>query len=131
MPDIPGIEKAKTMQTIGSRSMPPNMNQAYIDVFMLRKEKERLEKEGAKLDSKRELIVERLKKIEKELVKLDGKDKKSQEKRDFDWDARWERIGKVDNPKNPKKSKTGEESKKQPVKTGWKIKTLNTKRREF
>ena len=124
MPNIPGIEKAKTMQNTGSRSMPPNMNQAYIDVFMLRKEKERLEKEGAKLDNKRELIVERLKKIEKELVKLDGKDKKSQEKRDFDWDARWVKLKKEATPEEPKK----EEPKKPKIETGWKIKTLSKKK---
>lgn len=126
MPNIPGIEKAKTMQNTGSRSMPPNMNQAYIDVFMLRKEKERLEKEGAKLDNKRELIVERLKKIEKELVKLDGKDKKSQEKRDFDWDARWVKMKKDANPEEPKK----EEPKKPKIETGWKIQALDMKKQK-
>jgi len=121
MVNIPGIEKVKTMQVTGSRSMPPNMNERYIDMFMLRKEKGRLEKEGARLDTKREMIVERLSKIEKEMARLERKDKKAQQKRDFDWDAKWVKVKKEVNPEEPKKPK---------IETGWKVKTLSMKKQK-
>ena len=121
MPNIPGIEKVKTMKTTGSRSMPPNMNQAYIDIFMLRNEKGRLEKEGARLDTKREQIVERLETIERDMARLERKDEKAQEKRDFDWDAKWVKMPKEAEPEEPKKSE---------IETGWKIKALNMKKQK-
>ncbi len=128
MPNIPGIEKTKTMQTTDSRSMPPNMNQAYIDMFMLRKERERLEKEGTRLDTKREQIVERLKKIEKDMARLEKEDKQAQkeEKRDFDWDAKWVKM-----PKETKSEEAKEEPKKPKVETGWKIRTVNRKEKKL
>jgi len=128
MPNIPGIEKSKTMQTTGSRSMPPNMNQAYIDMFMLRKERERLEKEGTRLDTKREQIVERLKKIEKDMARLEKKDKRTQkqEKRDFDWDAKWVKM-----KKEPGSEELKEEPKKPKIEPGWKIKAINTRKQKL
>ena len=121
MPNLPGIEKIRSMQKTGSRSMPPNMNQAYIDIFMLRKEKERLQKEGARIDTRRELIVERLRIIEKDLRRLGGQDEKAVrlERKDFDWDAKWVKIKKEANPEEQK-----EEPKKPKIETGWKIKTI-------
>lgn len=49
MPNIPGIEEIKTLKPNSSRSMPPHMNQPYIDMFMRRKERERLERGGNKI----------------------------------------------------------------------------------
>ena len=121
MPNLPGIEKIRSMQTTGSRSMPPNMNQAYIDIFMLRKEKERLQKEGARIDTRRELIVERLRIIEKDLRRLGGQDEKALrlERKEFDWDAKWVKM-----PKDAKPEELKEKPKKPKIEPQWKMKTI-------
>jgi len=118
MPNIPGIEEIKTLKPNSSRSMPPHMNQPYIDMFMLRKERERLEREGIRLNSRVELIIGRLKGIEKEMKKLEKEDKKVQKKRRFDWDKAWMEMKDESNQEELEKSK---------IETGWKIKHLKKK----
>lgn len=131
MPDIAGIEKVRTMKTTHSRSVPANRNGSYIEMYMLRNERERLEKEGMRLDTRRELIVGRLQEIEEEMERLRKQEKKTRKKRKFDPEMAWVKTRKEANPEEPRKSNIEKESKKTKVKTGWKIKTLNTKRREF
>ena len=118
MPNIPGIEEIKTLKPNSSRSMPPHMNQPYIDMFMLRKERERLEREGIRLNSRVESIIGRLKGIEKEMKKLEKEDKKVQKKRRFDWDKAWMEMKDESNQEELEKSK---------IETGWKIKHLKKK----
>jgi hypothetical protein len=120
MPNIPGIEKVRGTRIAGSRhSVPPHMTQPYVTMYMLRKKKERLEKEGTRLDTRRELIVGQLKEIEKDMEGLRRQDKKSQNKRKFDPDTIWVKVKKEADPEEPKKPK-GE--------SGWKIGRLKRKR---
>jgi len=120
MPNIRGIEKVKSTRIIGSRhSVPPHMTQAYVSLFMLRKQIERLEKEGIRLDTRREVIVGRLKEIEKEMKRLQRKDKKTEKKREFDPDTILVKIKKEADP---------EETKKPKLESGWKIRSLKRKR---
>jgi len=119
MPNIPGIEEIKCIKVSRSRSVPPYMNQPYIDMFMLNKEKERLEKEGARLNIRIESVVGRLREIEKEIERLRREDKKVQKKKKFNWDEIWMKIKGETNPEEPDNRK---------IETGWKIKTLNRKR---
>jgi len=116
MPNMPGIEEIKSIKVSRSRSVPPNMSEPYINLFMLSKEKERLEKERIRLDTRREWIVGRLQEIEKEVGRLQGEDKEVQKKRKFDRDKT--RV-------NP------EELKKPKIETGWKIKILKTKKQNL
>ncbi len=116
MPNIPGIEEIRSIKVSRSRSMPPNANERYLNLFMLGKEKERLEKERIRLDTRREWIVGRLQEIEKEVGRLQGEDKEVQKKKNFDWDKT--RV----NPEEPKKPK---------IETGWKIKILKTKKQNL
>ncbi len=119
MSNIHGIEKIKGTRIIGSRhSVPPHMTQAYVSLFMLRKQKERLEKEGIRLDTKRELIVERLKEIEKESNRLEKHDKRVHRRKDFDPDSIWVKAKKETKPEELKRSSGG---------MGWKITTLRKK----
>jgi predicted nuclease with TOPRIM domain len=119
MPNIPGIEEIRSLKPNSSRSLPPHMNQPYIDMFMLRKERERLEKEGIRLNSRIESIIERLRLIEKEMKKLEKEDKRVQKKRRFDWDKAWMEMKDETNQEEPEKSTT---------ETGWKIKNLKKNR---
>jgi len=118
MPNIPGIEGIRTLKPNSTRSVPPHMNQPYIDMFMRRKERERLEREGIRLNSRVESIIGRFKEIEKEMKKLEKEDKKVQKKRRFDWDKAWMEI---------KDGTNQEESEKPKIETGWKIKHLKKK----
>ncbi len=122
MPNIPGIDKVRTIKRSGSASMPPNMDQPYINMFVLSKEKERLEKEGMKLDTRREVVVGRLKDIEKEMERLQRQEKKVQKKRKFDPDTTWVKVKKENNPEEPKKPK---------IEPGWKIKAINTRKQKL
>jgi predicted nuclease with TOPRIM domain len=119
MPNIPGLDELRSIKGTHPRSVPPHMNQPYIDMFMLNKEKERLEKEGARLNIKIESVVGRLREIEKEIERLRREDKKVQKKKKFNWDEIWMKIKGETDP---------EESDNRKIETGWKIKTLNRKR---
>ena len=119
MPNIPGLDELRSIKATHSRSVPPHMNQPYIDMFMLNKEKERLEKEGARLNIRIESVVGRLREIEKEIERLRREDKTVQKKKKFNWDEIWMRIKGETNPEEPDNRK---------IETGWKIKTLNRKR---
>jgi len=120
MANIRGIEKIKGTRIIGSRhSVPPHMTQPFVSMFMLRKQKERLEKEGIRLDTRREQIVEQLKEIEKESKGLERRDKRVQKKKEFDPDSVWVKVRKEADP---------EETKKPKLESGWKIRSLKRKR---
>ena len=128
MPNISGMEKLKSTRIVGSRhSVPPHMTQPYVNMFMLRKQEERLKKEGTRLDARREVIVGRLEEIEKEMKRLQRKDKKTEKKREFDPDTIWVKVKKEATPEKPKK----EEPKKTKIETGWKIKILKTKKQNL
>jgi len=116
MPNIPGIEEIKSIKVSRSHSMPPHMSEPYINLFMLSKEKMRLEKERVRLDKRRESIAGRLKEIEKEMGRLQEEDKEVQKKRKSDCDK--VRV----NPEEPKKPK---------IETGWKIKILKRKKQNL
>lgn len=123
MANIHGIEKIKGTRIIGSRhSVPPHMTQPYVTMYMLRKQKERLEKEGIRLDTRREQIVEQLKEIEKESKGLERRDKRVQKKKEFDPDSVWVKVKKEAKPEESNKPKTG---------TGWNITTLKRKKQHF
>lgn len=64
--DISGLRSTKSMHTTGKRSIPRVASSAYLDLYMLRKEKERLEKEDAILEKRKAGIQKRLDDIRKE-----------------------------------------------------------------
>jgi len=94
------------------------MDEPYVEMYMLNKEKERLEKEGTRLDTRREVIAGRLREIEEEMERLQGRNKKVQKKRKLDW----EKMKEEASPEEPEKQK---------IATGWKIKTLKRKKQVF
>lgn len=115
MPSIPGIDKVRTLKNINSRSIPDHMAEPYVNMLMLSKEKGVLEREGMRLDARREALVERLKEIESAIDRLRRHQKKIEKKRQFDWDATGLKIKEEADPEQPKKPKTG---------IGWKIRSL-------
>ena len=45
--DVSGLRNIRSMHSTGKRSIPRAASSAYLDLYMLRKENERLEKEDA------------------------------------------------------------------------------------
>ena len=69
--DIPGLSAMRTLHTTGRRSVPRGyQSSAYIDLYMLAKEKDRLEKETSIIGRRNRIIERRLNDIEKETVRL-------------------------------------------------------------
>ncbi len=69
--DIGGLRNIRSMHSTGKRSIPRVASSAYLDLYMLRKEKERLEKEDAILEKRKAGIQKRLEDIKKEMEVLE------------------------------------------------------------
>lgn len=70
--DLPGLRNIKSMHTTGQRSIPQSEESVYLNLFMLRKEKERLEKEKEIGEKRIKGIDNRLAEIQKEIDRLEG-----------------------------------------------------------
>ena len=68
--EISGLRSIKSMHSGGKRSIPRVQSSAYLDLYMLRKEKDRLEKEIYILDKRKKDIQKKLDEINKEMEKL-------------------------------------------------------------
>ncbi len=79
--DISGLRNIRSMHSAGKRSIPRVASSAYLDLYMLQKEKERLEKEDTILEKRRVAIQKKLEDIKKEeevLEKLSQQEKECQ-----------------------------------------------------
>jgi len=98
--DISGLRNIKSMHSAGKRSIPSVASSAYLDLYMLRKEEERLEKEDAILEKRKAAIQKRLEDIKKEteiLKALEEKEKGRQAGREDvtkgeSQEKRWKKI---------------------------------------
>lgn len=68
--EIGGLQSIKSMHGSGKRSIPRVQSSAYLDLYMFRKEKDRLEKEIRTLDTRKKNIQKKLDEINKEMDKL-------------------------------------------------------------
>jgi len=68
--DISGLQNIRTMHSAGKRSMPRVASSAYLDLYMLNKEKERFIKENERLCMRSEAIRKRLEEIDLEMNRL-------------------------------------------------------------
>ena len=68
--DITGLRDIRSMRTTGQRSMPRRQGSAYLELYMLRVERERLEKEAALLAKRSQGIQKRLEEIQKQMEGL-------------------------------------------------------------
>jgi hypothetical protein len=69
--DVGGLRDIRSMRTTGQRSMPRRQGSAYLELYMLRVEKERLEKEAALLAKRSEGIQKRLRDIQRQMEGLE------------------------------------------------------------
>ncbi len=70
--DISGLRNIKSMQTTDRRSRPRVASSAHLDLYMLGKEKERLENEDVLIDKRKAGIQKKLDDIRKEMEVLEG-----------------------------------------------------------
>ena len=69
---LPGLHKLRTMFSAKKRSIPRVQSSAYLDLYMLNKEKERLLKESERVGMRDTGIKKRLEEIDLEMNKLQG-----------------------------------------------------------
>jgi len=69
--EVTGLRDIRTMHSSKKRSIPRAQSSAYLDLYMLRKEKDRLEKEVYNLDKRKKNIQKRIDEINAEMDKLE------------------------------------------------------------
>ncbi|MBI4684674.1 MAG: hypothetical protein HY755_05705 [Nitrospirae bacterium] len=70
MLQIPGIKDIKSTHSVGARSIPKVQRSSYLELYMRRREKDRLEKEIFALDKRRDTANRQLNSINKQIEKL-------------------------------------------------------------
>jgi hypothetical protein len=69
--DVSGLRDIRSMRTTGQRSIPRRQGSAYLELYMLRVERGRLEKEAALLAKRSQGIQKRLEEIQKQMDHLE------------------------------------------------------------
>lgn len=69
--ELSGLREIRTLHSTKKRSIPRAQSSAYLDLYMLRKEKDRLEKEVYILDKRKKSMQKRLDEIDAEMKKLE------------------------------------------------------------
>lgn len=69
--EISGLRDIRTMHSSRKRSIPRVQSSAYLDLYILRKEKDRLEKEIYLLEKRKKGIKKRIEEINAEMDKLE------------------------------------------------------------
>ena len=69
--DVSGLRDIRSMRTTGQRSMPRRQGSTYLELYMLRVEKGRLEKEAALLAKRSQGIAKRLEEMQKQMERLE------------------------------------------------------------
>ena len=67
---VPGVRDIKSIHSVGARSIPKVQRSGYLELYMLRREKDRLEKEIFALDKRRNTAKRQLDSVSKRIVKL-------------------------------------------------------------
>ncbi len=74
MSQLQTVSDIKGMHTIGARSIPKSMRSSYLELYVLDREKARLEKERFSLDKRKnsaqmrlDSIIQRMEKLKKEI----------------------------------------------------------------
>jgi len=67
---MPGVRDIKSIHSVGARSIPKVQRSSYLELYMLRREKDRLEKEIFALDKRRNAASRQLNSINNRIEKL-------------------------------------------------------------
>ena len=78
MQEVSNLRNIKSLHSIGARSVPKVQRSIYLEIYILQREKGRLEKEIFGLDKRRSAVAGHLDSVRKRLEKLEkeaGQDK--------------------------------------------------------
>ena len=67
---MPGVRDIKSIHSVGARSIPKVQRSSYLELYMLRREKDRLEKEIFAIDKRRNAANRQLISINRRIEKL-------------------------------------------------------------
>lgn len=99
--DVSGLREVRTLHTSGRRAMPRVQSSAYLDLYMLQKAKDRLEKEAALLLKRGQAIAKRLREIHAQMEGLEqsargarpgGSDEKAAEPTNRPTKRKWKKF---------------------------------------
>ncbi len=76
---MPGIRDIKSIHSVGARSIPKVQRSSYLELYMLRREKDKLEKEIFALDKRRSAAHRQLNGINKRIERLQEEVQEEQE----------------------------------------------------
>jgi len=68
--DTIGLHNIRSIQSTGQRSIPKNQSSAYLDLYMINMEKQRLLKEDERLSKRKDIIRKRLEEIKLQMDRL-------------------------------------------------------------
>lgn len=77
--EISSLRDIRTMHSSKKRSIPRIQSSAYLDLYMLRKEKDRLEKESGILNKRNKSVQKRIDEIDTEMGRLEKAEGKSRQ----------------------------------------------------
>ena len=69
--ELSGLREVRTLHSAKKRSIPRVQSSTYLDLYMLKKEKDRLEKETYVLDKRKKSMQKRIDEIGAEMKKLE------------------------------------------------------------
>ena len=72
--ELSGLREIRSMTSSKKRSIPRVQSSTYLDLYMLKKEKDRIEKEVYVLDKRKNSLQKRLAGIDAEMKKLEKKE---------------------------------------------------------
>jgi predicted nucleic acid-binding Zn-ribbon protein len=72
--ELSGLREIRTMTSSKKRSIPRVQSSAYLDLYMLKKEKDRIEKEIYILEKRKDSTQKRLAGIDAEMKKIEQKE---------------------------------------------------------
>lgn len=75
-----GVRDIKSIHGIGARSIPKIQRSDYLELYMLRREKDRLEKEAFTLDKRRNSVMKQINSITQRIENLQ---KETQQKKEI------------------------------------------------
>jgi len=70
IPEVPDFKEIKTNRSIGARSIPKVQRSSYLELYMLKRDKDRLEKEISALEKRRKTAITQLNGINNRIEKL-------------------------------------------------------------
>lgn len=74
--ELRGLTEIRTIQSLKRSSMPKSQSSSHLDLYMMKREKDRLEKEIFTLEKKGKAIQKRLDEIDKEMDRLQEEETK-------------------------------------------------------